>query len=267
MNSIVAVPKFEGVNEFVAWNGVSKAHSFKDSIQTNVHLAGVVGRFPLQQFRYAGDQQDRKWPDYLLIVGLSILLHSVLVGRIGSAQLSDDLEQPPKPLKVSISFAHPQPPKPVPPPLIQPKPPVQKAVPLRPQSPKPSPKVVQQEPQLSSAPVVDSTPVVTAPAAPVAAPVEETITPPVAGAAYLHNPPPEYPELAQENGWEGKVLLKVHVLPDGHPDNVGVMKTSGQRVLDDAAVKTVYKWSFVPAKRGETAVAGWVTVPITFNLS
>ncbi|WP_157199720.1 energy transducer TonB, partial [Methylomonas koyamae] len=103
-----------------------------------------------------------------------------------------------------------------------------------------------------------------APPAPV---VEEKITPPTAGADYLHNPPPEYPDIAHERGWEGKVLMKVHVQADGKPDNITVIKTSGQKVLDDAAVKTVSKWSFVPAKRGDTPVAGYVTVPITFNLS
>ncbi|WP_426994007.1 energy transducer TonB family protein [Methylomonas sp. CM2] len=61
--------------------------------------------------------------------------------------------------------------------------------------------------------------------------------------------------------------MKVHVQPNGKPDSVSVVKSSGQAVLDDAAVKTVSKWSFVPAKRGETPVAGYVTVPITFNLS
>jgi protein TonB len=97
--------------------------------------------------------------------------------------------------------------------------------------------------------------------------VEEKITAPVAGADYLHNPAPEYPEIAMDRGWEGKVLMKVHVKPDGKPDEVSVIKSSGQKILDDAAVKTVNKWSFVPAMRGTTPIAGWVTVPITFNLS
>jgi protein TonB len=61
--------------------------------------------------------------------------------------------------------------------------------------------------------------------------------------------------------------MKVHVKPDGKPDEVSVIKSSGQKILDDAAVKTVNKWSFVPAMRGTTPIAGWVTVPITFNLS
>ena len=69
-----------------------------------------------------------------------------------------------------------------------------------------------------------------------------------------------------DNGWEGKVLMKVHVLANGKPDSVSVVKSSGKPVLDSEAVRTVKKWSFVPAKRGETPIDGWVTIPISFNL-
>jgi protein TonB len=96
---------------------------------------------------------------------------------------------------------------------------------------------------------------------------DEKVSAPSAGAEYLHNPAPEYPESAMDRGLEGNVLMKVHVLPDGHPDIVNIVKSSGQNILDEAAVDTVHKWMFVPAKRGETPVAGWVTIPIAFNLS
>ncbi len=109
-------------------------------------------------------------------------------------------------------------------------------------------------------------PVISAPPAPPAPPVEEKVTEPRAGAGYLNNPPPVYPEIAMDRGWEGKVLMKVHVLANGKPDSVSVVKSSGKDVLDDEAVRTVKKWSFVPAMRGTTPIDGWVTVPISFNL-
>jgi protein TonB len=56
------------------------------------------------------------------------------------------------------------------------------------------------------------------------------------------------------------------VLANGSPDSVSVIKSSDIEVLDDEAVRTVKKWSFVPAMRGKTPVDGWVTVPISFNL-
>ncbi|MDV6883384.1 energy transducer TonB, partial [Pseudomonas aeruginosa] len=87
------------------------------------------------------------------------------------------------------------------------------------------------------------------------------------GAGYLHNPAPEYPALAMRRGWEGTVLLRVHVLASGSPSEIQVQKSSGREALDQAAVKAVKRWSFVPAKRGDKAEDGWVSVPIDFKLN
>uniref|UniRef100_UPI00209B2FC5 energy transducer TonB n=1 Tax=Pseudomonas aeruginosa TaxID=287 RepID=UPI00209B2FC5 len=84
---------------------------------------------------------------------------------------------------------------------------------------------------------------------------------------YLHNPAPEYPALAMRRGWEGTVLLRVHVLASGSPSEIQVQKSSGREALDQAAVKAVKRWSFVPAKRGDKAEDGWVSVPIDFKLN
>lgn len=90
---------------------------------------------------------------------------------------------------------------------------------------------------------------------------------PIGNAAYLRNPAPDYPQIAQDQGWEGRVLLRVHVLADGSPDSVAVQTGSGRRVLDEAAREAVQHWRFVPARRGDEAVDGWVTVPIDFRLA
>ncbi|MDQ9120365.1 energy transducer TonB, partial [Pseudomonas aeruginosa] len=83
--------------------------------------------------------------------------------------------------------------------------------------------------------------------------------------------PPEscagYPALAMRRGWEGTVLLRVHVLASGSPSEIQVQKSSGREALDQAAVKAVKRWSFVPAKRGDKAEDGWVSVPIDFKLN
>lgn len=105
-----------------------------------------------------------------------------------------------------------------------------------------------------------------APPPPKPKPVEK-VTPPRGSAGYLNNPTTEYPEIAAERGWEGRVVLKVHVLPSGKPDTVSVVSSSGHDVLDSEAVSTVKKWTFAPAKRGDTPVDGWVNVPINFKLS
>lgn len=149
-----------------------------------------------------------------------------------------------------------QPPPPViPPPEETPPPPkVEKPKPKPVEKPKPAP--VQQ--------VVETPP---PPPQPVAPPPPPPITPATANPGYLRNPAPEYPELAVERGWEGTVILNVHVLGNGKPSSVEIKTSSGRNVLDNAAVQTVRRWSFVPAKQGETPVDSWVEVPIDFKLS
>ena len=67
-------------------------------------------------------------------------------------------------------------------------------------------------------------------------------------------------------GEEGKVILRVSVNPQGAADSVEIRTTSGSPRLDEAAVNTVKRWKFIPAKRGETAIQSWVLVPIIFKL-
>lgn len=109
---------------------------------------------------------------------------------------------------------------------------------------------------------------------PVPAPVPEPlakvpdapIVPAKGYAGYLSNPAPEYPDVALERGWEGEVILRVKVSPEGQALQVDVQQSSGKKLLDDTAVKTVKRWRFSPAKQGNQAIEGWVEVPIGFEL-
>lgn len=85
-------------------------------------------------------------------------------------------------------------------------------------------------------------------------------------ADYLSNPAPEYPALSRQRHEQGRVLLRVHVLADGHPDQVLLHESSGFSRLDQAALEVVPRWRFVPAQAGGVDVAGWVVVPIRFSL-
>lgn len=86
--------------------------------------------------------------------------------------------------------------------------------------------------------------------------------------ARIHTKPePAYPWEARRNRWQGTVLLAVTVSPEGHPIAVDVARSSGHRVLDDAAVEAVRQWRFVAAQRNGLAVEDRVAVPITFRLS
>ena len=221
----------------------------------------------LGDFRYDFDSQDSKVGDYLLIVVLAVLIHGAVVYHFKHPPVEAALVEPVKPpSKVEISFVRPQPPKPI----VQPPPPPPPKVvainkPPKPKvQPKPAPPVAEPILVPSDSAVTDSSSTSTAAAA--APPVVEKVTQPRAGAGYLNNPPPVYPEIALDHGWEGKVLMKVHVLANGKPDDVSVIKSSGKPVLDDEAVRTVKQWSFVPAMRGTTPIDGLVTIPISFTL-
>jgi protein TonB len=107
---------------------------------------------------------------------------------------------------------------------------------------------------------------VAAPAA-AAAPAEANIEPPRFAAAYLQNPAPEYPQLSRRMGEQGRVLLRVLVSSSGLADRVQIETSSGSNKLDEAALKAVEKWNFVPAKRSNQPVSAYVLVPVKFSLN
>jgi len=92
-------------------------------------------------------------------------------------------------------------------------------------------------------------------------------THPAFDADYLKNPIPEYPPMALRLGLQGTVIVRVLVDPDGRPDRVLLEKSSGAQILDDAALRAVERWLFVPARRGDQSVPAWVDVPVRFRLN
>lgn len=210
--------------------------------------------------------------DHLLLGGLSLALHgSLFFYLLGQAPNDAPIVVPPQTPPMVVELSRPvvetvAPPEPVrktvaPTPLAPAKTPVPNP-PLRQvaESASPTP-----SPAATALPAANPSPPVAA--APTPGPVEEVVTEPSASAAYLRNPAPEYPAFAQRQGWEGKVLLRVHVLASGRPDSVEIQKSSGRRLLDEAALVAVKGWTFAPAKRGKTAIEGWANVPIEFSLS
>lgn len=207
------------------------------------------------------------------LVLLALLLHAAIFGALSYGP-ADRLVTPPKvpPIEIQISKPQPLPQAPAPPPPVTPPkkmapPPLKPTVATR--TPSPAPPAI----AAASAAVTDNRPApteavaVAAPAVPPApAAKPERTTQPRGDAAYLNNPPPKYPVMARSRGWEGQVMLNVHVLASGRPDQVEIVQSSGRNTLDEAALKAVREWLFVPAMRGLTAVDGWVQVPIDFKL-
>lgn len=83
---------------------------------------------------------------------------------------------------------------------------------------------------------------------------------------YLTNPAPQYPSLSRRAGEEGKVVLRVMVEISGLPSQVIVSTSSGFERLDRAAVASVSRWKFAPARRDQKPVPAWVLVPVVFSL-
>jgi protein TonB len=83
---------------------------------------------------------------------------------------------------------------------------------------------------------------------------------------YFKNPPPIYPAYAKEQGWEGVVLLKVFVGKNGNSRVTRLLKSSGYKILDQAAMKAVRQWKFLPARTGPLSFASWIDIPIRFRL-
>jgi protein TonB len=216
--------------------------------------------------------------NYLLLGGLVILLHGLVVVAYVNRDTSSSIV--PVKHEVAIEFIkaevippppiEPPKPPPPPPPKVQRTPPPPQAAPaLRtpPAEQNIAPSDITVAENTTAAKSTAPVEAASVPVAPVPPPVkaEEPVTEANANAAYLNNPKPEYPAAAARMNWGGTVILRVRVLADGRAENVSVKKSSGRKVLDDAAVSAVQKWTFVPSKRGSTAIDGWATVPIIFN--
>lgn len=83
---------------------------------------------------------------------------------------------------------------------------------------------------------------------------------------YAYNPQPDYPLLMRDQGIGGVVWLRAMVEPDGTARDINLLKSSGYRLLDEAAMRAVRSWRFIPARRGDQTLASWVEFPIRFSL-
>lgn len=156
----------------------------------------------------------------------------------------------------------PAPPKPPPPkPRPAPKPPSEKAITA---PPAPSEPTADAAPEPS--PPAPTLPAVRPASSADAPPPEAPLIPPRHDATHLSNPAPAYPPLSRRLGEQGKVLLDVHILPDGRVAEVRLRHSSGHRRLDEAAMNAVQHWRYVPARRGDVPIAYWYVQPIVFSL-
>ena len=82
----------------------------------------------------------------------------------------------------------------------------------------------------------------------------------------IENPHPEYPIIARKKGWQGRLILAVHIDQNGNVLNIHVKETSGYEILDRASVKTIRDWKFLPARHGNRYVEDSINIPVSFRL-
>ncbi|WP_028022603.1 energy transducer TonB [Enterovibrio calviensis] len=77
---------------------------------------------------------------------------------------------------------------------------------------------------------------------------------------------PKYPRIAKRRGMEGNVLIEVWLDKEGNQTDQNILKSSGFKELDTAALDAVKKWRFNGYKQDGVALAHRVRIPVRFNL-
>ncbi|GAA6136351.1 hypothetical protein NBRC116583_00980 [Arenicella sp. 4NH20-0111] len=95
-----------------------------------------------------------------------------------------------------------------------------------------------------------------------AAPVEEVAKveeikpepPKIIPAKVISRSPPRYPNRALKSNTEGWVQVRFSITKEGIPVDIEVVDSKPKKVFDDAAVKSVKKWRFSPARNQRTGL-------------
>ena len=77
---------------------------------------------------------------------------------------------------------------------------------------------------------------------------------------------PAYPELAQQAGVEGTVIVKALVGKNGRVLDVRLDPTRQVPLLNEAALAAAREWRFTPALANGKPVAVWTAIPFRFRL-
>jgi len=72
-----------------------------------------------------------------------------------------------------------------------------------------------------------------------------------------------YPKIAQQMGWEGKVVVSFIVCADGYAKDIKIKEGSGVEMLDRNAIETVKKASPFP----KPPIEAQLLIPIKYNLN
>ena len=82
----------------------------------------------------------------------------------------------------------------------------------------------------------------------------------------LHNPSPEYPEMAVFLGYQGDAVIRIKVSAKGLSAGVEILRSSGHKILDESAAKALRQWRFTPSKHGNTPMSDSVIITVSYVL-
>lgn len=80
-------------------------------------------------------------------------------------------------------------------------------------------------------------------------------------------PPLVYPAEAIKQNAIGKVSIRAQIDSDGKISKIDIIKSSGYKVLDEAAIQWFRQLSFKPAHNGNSTINSFVSQTITFDLN
>jgi TonB family protein len=80
-------------------------------------------------------------------------------------------------------------------------------------------------------------------------------------------PVPDYPSSVRDAGVEGSTVVEALLDLDGSVMDARVQKSSGNQMLDEAAVNAALKAKFTPAKQRDKPVRVWISLPYRFSLN
>ena len=86
-------------------------------------------------------------------------------------------------------------------------------------------------------------------------------------ADYLNNPPPAYPAISLRLGEQGKVVIRVLIGKEGLAHQGSIHQSSGFDRLDQAALRAVMSWRYLPGIQAGSAQDMWFDVPVNFTLN
>jgi len=81
----------------------------------------------------------------------------------------------------------------------------------------------------------------------------------------VSTPPPDYPAQLGCMGVGGTTLLKVIIDVNGKPSQTVLLSSSGEPLLDQAAIAGIQPWQFRAATRNGQAIPATIHVPVRFN--